>query len=386
MSDMQNGQQLDSNQAKGLTNGAPLFLTSEAAQRQQKDLTTNLSYEITEMDTGGIIDFSTHSGLQAPVGNAPQLVTGDYIDALVASLDDTFNGDDWKAALQETGINVEFRPAKTQATPITIHQIKDKTVSFDNTKRVISAATAPAGSVGTGTLVAGQALHLKPAKQAVQFSATTQINDFDISTSGFTHGSLMTAVTQYCEDMNNSMCDAIVSVLSTSDAVKTINTDDLTSTKPADISDEVLDYVALNLMATGFSESMDEVALILPKHFFVMLSRLAQRNGFTDVHEMLGCTAMSYSAAAPDLKKGDVYILPKRLVGLSFRSAKDGSGDVVKVIATRVPSRQATVIETIGAVDILCEGWTQVQDKGDAIPVQLKHIVKLVIGGNTTAP
>nr|EGD9506720.1 hypothetical protein [Escherichia coli] len=385
MTDMTNGAQTftDANTGKSL------ILTSEASLKQRTNLTRNLSYEISEFDTGGVIDFSTRDGDAGnPLGNPSQLVTGDYIEALVASLDETFNHSDYKAALQATGISCEWRPARTNPQPIQIQQLKTKRVHFDASKGFIDAAGAPAGSVGTGTLEAGQTIFLNPIKKACQFKATTNLFDLHLATTGFTVGSLHTTLEQFIHDVTENMCSAIVEAVDSSASLKTLYPVALTAKTPADMADEILDTISFNVSETGFSDHMDEVAVIVPKAWMTTLERLAQKGGYgaggVAVSAMMGCTVMSYAEDSATKATGDVYILPKRLVAISFRSSLDGSGKSFKVVHTRDAKKQANIIEVIGCLDVLGEAWTEVKADGSLVPSQIKHLVKLSFGG--TAP
>ncbi|ELF2618067.1 immunoglobulin domain-containing protein [Escherichia coli] len=384
MTDMTNGAQTFTNQGKG-ANGKSLILTSEASLKQRSNLSRNLSYEISEYDTGGIIDFSTRDGDAGnTLGNPSQLVTGDYIEALVASLDATFNDNDYKAALQATGISCEWRPARTNPTPIQIQQLKTKRVHFDGSKGFIDAASAPKDSVGTGTLEAGQTIFLNPIKKACQFKATSNLFDFHIATTGFTVGSLQITLEQFIHDVTENLSSAIVEAVDSSASLKTIYPAALAAKSPADMADEILDAISWNVSETGFADHMDEVAVIMPKAWMTTLERLAQKGGYgagaAAVSSMLGCTILSYAEDSATKTTGDVYILPKRLIAVSFRSALDGSGKSFKVVHTRDAKKQAHVIEVIGCLDVLGEAWTEVNADGSTVTSQIKHMVKLAFG------
>jgi hypothetical protein len=371
----------------------PGLLTSEGAARQAANLRTNLSYEISEHDTGGSINFSTRDaqGDNGLMGQPAQLVTEDYINALVESLDATFNADDWKAFMLETGINCEWRPAGTQPTPITIHQLADRQVHFDATRRFIDAASAPKGSIGSGVLKAGQAIFINPCKDAIQFSAVTRIYDIHASTTGFTTSSILTAVDQACYDVTESLCSGIVKVIEGSESLKTIKAPTLTSKTMAQKADEILDVIAQHIRSTGFSDNLDEVAVVVPKNLMPCFERMAQRDGYGSgaeaVSAVVGGTCMNYDVATLGNTSGKIYLLPKRLVGLSFRSLKDGSGKQFKVVATRNPSKQCWELEIIGAVDVMGQAWTSVGDNGStSVDATIKHLVCLDINGAQPVP
>ncbi|HGG8818053.1 MULTISPECIES: hypothetical protein [Enterobacter cloacae complex] len=395
---MPGSQSMGINQGKGNnTTGdrQAAFLTSEAAARQAANLSQGLSYEISEHNTGGSINFSTRDGQgDGLMGDAPALVTEDYVNALVESLDDTFNSDDWKDALLSTGINCEWREMRTQPTPITKHQLKQRTVHFDSTKRFVDASSAPAGSVGSGKLEAGQAIMMTPVTDGIQFSAVSRIYDTFQMSAGFTTGSLLTAVKLACDDMNEAMCSGIVEVLDKSPSLKTIKTPVLTGSDMAAKADAILDLIAENIRATGFTDHMSDAAIIIPKNLAPCLERLAQRAGYGSgpeaLNALIGGTCMTYDTTEATSTKGKIYILPKSLVGLSFRSLKDGSGKQFHVQATRNPSKQAWEIEITGAVDVLAQAWTSVKETTggatNTVDATIQHLLCLDVGATVTNP
>ena len=291
-----------------------------------------------------------------------------YIEALVDSIDATFNGDYFKESVRSTGLNVEFKPARTEPTPVIIHQMKDASVVIDRATRFISldsAGLAPdTDERATGTLEAGAEIHIKPAKKALVFSASTKAYDFSLMGSGFTEGSIHTTLSQLIKDVNLSLGDNLVDILDDAEATRRISVAPLKPSRSmAEIAENILDVIRVQGKRTGFSDKLSEMALIVPVGVESALEALATKNGFsgdTALQDMLGAHCFSYRDMTAT---GAIYIVPKALCVLSWRSMKDGSGDLFKIEVTRDAPRQAWTIEILSVIDIMAEAFTTY--KGD---------------------
>lgn len=354
-----------------------------AASRNGAVKSYNYTTEVSETTTGiqfNPVDAESYNGANE-LANSPSY----YVEALTESLSDTFNAPEFIEGLRETGMNVEVRPARTQPVPIIIHELKDRTFTFDHDKRFMSAGTAPAGSVGTGTIKAGGEIHIEPFK-SIGYSFATKVYDHHIMTNGFTEHTLTGAVENAIHEVCQSIAAGIANTLASAEGCKAVKVApiDAAGKSASEVSRMIMDAVSFNVNQTGFADLMSEVSLIMPVGVEALLEREAATNGFADVEDMLGgCVVMSYNPA--DVKEQAIYMVSKRLCALSFATAKDGSGDIFKIQVSRDAGRQAWTIEGFGVLDVLASAGAEIDVDGKASTTKIAHIVKLTFDGTEAA-
>lgn len=369
------------------TVSAESLLNAAKAERANRNFGLSKSYSYTSevTETAAEIQFNSADG-QAyngthETGNSPSA----YVEAFTESLDATLNDSSFIDALRESGVGIEVRPARTQATPIVIHEMKDRTVYFDSSKNFISAADAPIGSIGDGTISAGSEIHISKTDKSAGFSFSTRIYDHVISTNGFTESTLHIALQNACNEITESLCGAIANVLSVAPGAENVQVKPLTTTgkTAAEVSETIVDIITMNVSKTGYADKISEVALVMPVGVEAILEREAQAKGFTDIEAMLGCSVLGYKPN--DIAGTAIYIISKRMVALSFATMKDGSGRILAIQATRDPAHQAWTIEAFGSLDVLADAGVTVDDKGVESKTTIKHIVKITFDGTTEA-
>lgn len=385
--------------------GLRAFADAVAAQRDglapAYSYTTESSEQTAQIQFD-VRDASNFNGTEAIAASPAQ-----YVEALEASIDATFNGQYFKDAIHQTGVSVEFRPAKTQPTPMIRHQFKTANVVFDPSTRFISVGdTFVDGSkpnLENGKVEAGAEIHIKPLAKSLMFNASTRIYDHSIMGAGFTAGSLETTLIGLIKDVELSLGDSIVSVLDSSEAVRNVQVTPLkTKGRPlASVADDILDAITMAGRKSGFADNLNEMALIVPSDVEAALLRVAQRNGHNGENglvDMLGCSVFSYRDAN---RTGAIYIAPRHLLMLSWRSKKDGSGDVFNIEVTRDAPRQAWVIELNSVIDLVADAFTtwKADASGDFSESdyfdtsemgnntltsydQIQHIIKLTFNGS----
>lgn len=361
---------------------------------EQSEQTSAIQYDVR--------DASNFNGTQA-IAATP----AEYVETLEASIRETMNGQYFKDAFHQTGLSCEFRPARTQPTPQIRHTMKPNSVIFNPSERFIdldmNSLSGLSGDIKKGTLEAGAEIHLKPLSQAILFSASTRIFDYSIMGAGFTAGGLESTLNALIKDVGLSLNDSIVSALTNSQAVKNVQVSPLKpKRKLSDIAEDIVDSIVLAGRQSGFADNLSEMAVIVPTSVEAAMLALAQRNGFSDatgsaLRDMLGTDVMSYR----DLQAtGAIFIAPKSLLMLSWRSMKDGSGDIFNVIVTRDPARQAWLLEAHSCIDLVADAFTTIKydsasagfietDEVDATGLgngqladgQIKHIIRLTFDG-----
>lgn len=362
---------------------------------EQSEQTAAIQYDVR--------DASNFNGTQA-IAATP----AEYVETLEASIRETMNGQYFKDAFHQTGISCEFRPARTQATPQIRHIMKPTSVVFNPNERFIdfdnTSLSGNTDDMKSGLVEAGAEIHIKPLAQAILFSASTKIYDYSIMGAGFTAGGLESTLNALIKDVGLSLNDSIVSALDNSEAVKSVKVSPLKPKRSlADVAADIVDAITMAGRQSGFADNISEMAVIVPTAVEAALLTLAQRNGFSDaagsaLRDMLGTDVMAYRDSQAT---GAIYIAPKSLLMLSWRSMKDGSGDIFNVIVTRDAPRQAWTMEAHSCIDLVADAFTTIKydaqagtaDDSDYFNVdglgngmltsydQIKHIIKLTFDG-----
>lgn len=362
-----------------------LYTQALAAERNRNNPVKSYNYttEVSETTTG--IQFNPADAEAYNGVNELSMSPSYYVEALTESLSDTFNAPEFIEGLKDTGLNVEVRAPRTQPVPQIIHELKDRTFFFDREKRFVSAGTAPAGSVGSGTLNAGGEIHIEPFK-AIGFSFATKVYDHHIMTNGFTKHTLEIAVENAIHEVCQSIAAAIANTLATADGCKSVKLAplDTAGKSAAQVSEMLMDALAYNVNQTGFADLLSEVSIIMPSGAEAMLEREATKNGFVDVEDMLGgAVVMGYDHS--QVQEQAIYMVSKRLCAVSFATAKDGSGDIFKIQVSRDAGRQAWTIEGFGVLDVIAKAGTEIDVDGETVKTDIAHIVKITFDG-TAAP
>lgn len=362
-----------------------LLAAAQAAERNRNNPVKSYNYttEVSETTTG--IQFNPADAESYNGVNELAVSPSYYVEALTESLSDTFNAPEFIEGLKDTGLNVEVRAPRTQPVPQIIHELKDRTFYFDRNERFISAGAAPVGSTGSGVLNAGGEIHIEPFK-AIGFNFATKVYDHHIMTNGFTKHTLEIAVENAIHDVCMSISAAIANTLAAADGCKNVKLMplDTTGKSAAQVSEMLMDALTYNVNQTGFADLLSDVSIIMPAGVEAILEREATKNGFADVEDMLGgAVVMSYDHA--QVQEQAIYMVSKRLCALSFATAKDGSGDIFKVTATRDASRQAWTIEGFGVLDVIAKAGTEIDMDGKTVKADIAHIVKITFDGTKAA-
>lgn len=350
---------------------------AESANGRNVSNSFNYDTEITE--TSAQVFFDRAGGDPIEPASTPS----EYVEALTESLSDTFNAPEFFECLADAGIPLEIRPARTQPNPVIIHELADRTVAFDSAKGFIDAASAPTGTTGKVTIKGGSEIHLTSTK-AIQYGFTQRVYDVVLMGQGFTESTLTIAVENAIHDATMNLAKGIAEVLSAAEGTKGVSVAPLDSSGKtmAQLSESIIDAVAMAAPETGYADELDDVAILMPTTVQNLLAREAMKNGFEDVETMLGSTVLPFKPK--DASDTAIYIISKRLLSLSFRQAKDMSGDTFKVLCSRDPNSQSWVIEGIGVLDLLCDAAVRFNnDSAKEETAKIKHIVKLTFDAKT---
>ncbi|QHQ20681.1 hypothetical protein GMW71_10185 [Pectobacterium brasiliense] len=300
--------------------------------------------------TGGILNvgYTDRSGRPQPFGNDVH----DYIQALEASLEATFNDGDFADAMQQHIFPSEFRPFASLPTPLNVQLLEDRTVTFNPSGKRDRSNLPTAKAIAGSAVMVAPVLHGDDNTQTgVLCSTATHVSDFDMM-GGWTDGSLHQTVANMQLQFCRVMAGNVAKVLSKTPDLVTFECDALSS-KPKDAAEDLLDYLAINL-PVHLGATLDAYALMVPEKLEAVLERAAQRAGHEDASELFGCTIMGYLG-----EDTGVYLLPKGFAMLSFRSTKEG--DTVKVIVTRDPNRAGYDVELITVIDVMATGSVKVK-------------------------
>ncbi|MFJ5401576.1 hypothetical protein [Pectobacterium sp. CHL-2024] len=300
--------------------------------------------------TGGILNvgYTDRSGRPQPFGNDVH----DYIQALEASLEATFNDGDFADAMQQHIFPSEFRPFASLPTPLNVQLLEDRTVTFNPNGKLDRSNLPTAKAIAGSAVMVAPVLHGDDNTQTgILCSTATHVSDFDMM-GGWTDGSLRQTVANMQLQFCRIMAGNVAKVLSKTPDLVTFECEALSS-KPKDAAEDLLDYLAINL-PVHLGATLDAYALMVPEKLEAVLERAAQRAGHEDASELFGCTIMGYLG-----EDTGVYLLPKGFAMLSFRSTK--AGDTVKVIVTRDPSRAGYDVELITVIDVMATGSVKVK-------------------------
>lgn len=139
-------------------------------------------------------------------------------------------------------------------------------------------------------------------------------------------------------------------------------------------------YQAIGRM-TQFGSIVEDFIVTMSPKFYAIAERAARRSGHDNVEDFLGAAVYQHFPTGDDL--GELFVLPKALVAVSFR--EDSDGTVILPTITRKASRQSTVIEFTGVIDLICAGFTKVVNEGDTthlMNVKLPLVTKVVFDKN----
>ncbi|MCY9849145.1 hypothetical protein [Pectobacterium jejuense] len=300
--------------------------------------------------TGGILNvgYTDRSGRPQPFGNDVH----DYIQALEASLEATFNDGDFADAMQQHIFPSEFRPFASLPTPLNVQLLEDRTVTFNPNGKLDRSNLPTAKAIAGSAVMVAPVLHGDDNTQTgILCSTATHVSDFDMM-GGWTDGSLRQTVANMQLQFCRIMAGNVAKVLSKTPDLVTFECEALSS-KPKDAAEDLLDYLAINL-PVHLGATLDAYALMVPEKLEAVLERAAQRAGHEDASELFGCTIMGYLG-----EDTGVYLLPKGFAMLSFRSTKEG--DTVKVIVTRDPNRAGYDVELITVIDVMATGSVKVK-------------------------
>ncbi|GKW27879.1 hypothetical protein AB6D34_08860 [Pectobacterium brasiliense] len=300
--------------------------------------------------TGGILNvgYTDRSGRPQPFGNDVH----DYIQALEASLEATFNDGDFADAMQQHIFPSEFRPFASLPTPLNVQLLEDRTVTFNPSGKLDRSNLPTAKAIAGSAVMVAPVLHGDDNTQTgILCSTATHVSDFDMM-GGWTDGSLRQTVANMQLQFCRIMAGNVAKVLSKTPDLVTFECEALSS-KPKDAAEDLLDYLAINL-PVHLGATLDAYALMVPEKLEAVLERAAQRAGHEDASELFGCTIMGYLG-----EDTGVYLLPKGFAMLSFRSTKEG--DTVKVIVTRDPNRAGYDVELITVIDVMATGSVKVK-------------------------
>lgn len=300
--------------------------------------------------TGGILNvgYTDRSGRPQPFGNDVH----DYIQALEASLESTFNDGDFADAMQQHIFPSEFRPFASLPTPLNVQLLEDRTVTFNPSGKLDRSNLPTAKAIAGSAVMVAPVLHGDDNTQTgILCSTATHVSDFDMM-GGWTDGSLRQTVANMQLQFCRIMAGNVAKVLSKTPDLITFECEALSS-KPKDAAEDLLDYLAINL-PVHLGATLDAYALMVPEKLEAVLERAAQRAGHEDASELFGCTIMGYLG-----EDTGVYLLPKGFAMLSFRSTKEG--DTVKVIVTRDPNRAGYDVELITVIDVMATGSVKVK-------------------------
>ncbi|QRN34924.1 hypothetical protein [Pectobacterium brasiliense] len=300
--------------------------------------------------TGGILNvgYTDRSGRPQPFGNDVH----DYIQALEASLEATFNDGDFADAMQQHIFPSEFRPFASLPTPLNVQLLEDRTVTFNPSGKRDRSNLPTAKAIAGAAVMVAPVLHGDDNTQTgILCSTATHVSDFDMM-GGWTDGSLRQTVANMQLQFCRIMAGNVAKVLSKTPDLVTFECEALSS-KPKDAAEDLLDYLAINL-PVHLGATLDAYALMVPEKLEAVLERAAQRVGHEDASELFGCTIMGYLG-----EDTGVYLLPKGFAMLSFRSTKEG--DTVKVTVTRDPNRAGYDVELITVIDVMATGSVKVK-------------------------
>lgn len=294
------------------------------------------------------VGFTDRSGRAQAFGNDSH----DYVQALEASLDATFNDGDFQSAIQDCVFSSEFRPFATQPTPLNVQLLEDRSVVFNPEGKLDRSTLPKVKAIAGSSVMVAPVLHGEDkTKTGIMCSTATHVSDFDMM-GGWTEGSLHQTVSNMQLQMCRILAGNVAKVLAQTPDLVTFECDEL-STKPADAAEDLLDALAVNL-PVHLGATLDMYALLVPEKLEAVLERAAQRAGHEDASELFGCSIMGYL--------GDdtgVYLLPRNFAMLSFRSTKEGN--TVKINVTRDSGTSGYDVELITVVDVMATGTVKVK-------------------------
>ncbi|WP_240354483.1 hypothetical protein [Pectobacterium brasiliense] len=241
--------------------------------------------------TGGILNvgYTDRSGRPQPFGNDVH----DYIQALEASLEATFNDGDFADAMQQHIFPSEFRPFASLPTPLNVQLLEDRTVTFNPSGKLDRSNLPTAKAIAGSAVMVAPVLHGDDNTQTgILCSTATHVSDFDMM-GWLTDGSLrQTVANMQLHSAVSWLAMSLRSFLRPPDLV-TFECEALSS-KPKDAAaEDLLDYLAINL-PVHLGATLDAYALMVPEKLEAVLERAAQRAGHEDASELFGCTIMGY--------------------------------------------------------------------------------------------
>lgn len=281
-----------------------------------------------------------------------------FAQAFAENLYDSTNDDDFIDNLNEH-LNAEVLPYQAQPTPIQLALLADNSVRFNPTNRYANSDKP------TTKVKFGQMVNVEKATEAVNFSHSVELYDFNMLTAGFTSQSMERTVNNALVDLAASMTSGAVSMLVDGKLTSKIEVDKPKG-KPSEQADDILDLLALNMPAAYGSE-LNEYTLLIPRALSAILDRARQNKGYEDLEELLGCSTMEYSGEDRGL-----FLLPRRFTALAFRTHTSGALFPVSLI--RNPNKQAWVIEIRGCMELIASATAK---DAEGVEVKLPLITQL---------
>lgn len=289
-----------------------------------------------------------------------------YVEALVEAAEDYLNGDEWREAAMEA-TPCEFRPAGSEATGQQIITMADRSVTFDPRKNWDNQ------TVEKGEVLAGSVIFTEATDTALVISHRVTILDHNLM-AGFTVQSMEQTADKMLRDIEYSAAGKVAAILATAPSTEVVS-EAIPTGKPMEISEDLIDIMAMNINHT-VGTSLSDFVVLLPAALLSTLERAANRAGLgDDVEALIGAGIQPYTGT-----DHGIFMLPKLFTSLSYRERQDGS--VWRIEATRNPNAQGWDLEIMAMVDIIANGMVKVKLTTDGlqtvqVPFPLVTNVKL---------
>jgi len=298
-----------------------------------------------------------------------------YSKILVDSLDETFNGSEFREEINAGVLPSEFRDFRNDPTPVQRHTLTDRSVIYDRNSPFDPAKDAPKVTIPANTTIIINPLlnprDDKPMATGIMSSASTFISDFNMI-GGYTRSNVLGAVEDIKYQFEQQMFAQVAKVLDKAAELHDVNrfvAPSLVGVTPSKAGEEILDWLT-EYLPTHLGDSLSDFAILLPAKMHAKLERAAHKAGHEDVNDLIGASVFSYAGDAST----SVYLLSKRYAMLSFRTV---NGKVAKIIRSRDAGRQGWNIEVILMLEVMAAPSIKIKD-GDGFPIELVNGFPLV--------